>query len=263
MNIEPAYIAATAGPYQFKESEGFSDRLFIATRNIGGPGKPLYPRSIVMGQPAECGVRLSEFVAWALSIPWDIPKELERMAGAGRDITSDERMRWLREDLWTVRETAFLLCGRVPDRGAPNDAEINNAIDKIKRAVRADALKIVGEPTNAEVLYDAQTLRPTEVIAWTSGRFPKFPFSIPDLPNSSLEDRLPEAAKRDLTPGHRRTLSTLGAYLARKFNYDPNAAKNDATGKVRSELTKYGLKLDDKTIRELMRDGIERLKDDT
>jgi hypothetical protein len=41
------------------------------------------------------------------------------------------------------------------------------------------------------------------------------------------------------------------------IEYDPNAERNSATGKVRNELERFGISLDDKTIRNLMEEGMK------
>jgi hypothetical protein len=86
----------------------------------------------------------------------------------------------------------------VPDHRVPNDDELNEAIDKIKRAVKAGTLKIVGQASVAERLYDGQHVRPRDVIAWASNRFPKFAFSLSDLPVSADDS---SRAEPPLYPG--------------------------------------------------------------
>ena len=100
----------------------FKGRLLIATRNVGTQ-KALKPvRGLAMGDITGCLVPLAEFAAWAMSLNWKIPQELAELVHAGADtpraMTDEQCAVWTRKDLWTVRETAFLLCGRLPDRHA-------------------------------------------------------------------------------------------------------------------------------------------------
>jgi hypothetical protein len=176
--------------HRFSESDRFNERLEITRRNVGS-GKSLTSRTLSLDEPTNCTVSLKQFTDWAHSIEWKIPAELAELRGGGSQtlnapsaFEAAQRSSWGRKDLWTVRETAFLLCGRVPDVDAPNDEELNQARDEIMRAVRGGALQIVGEPTKAERLYDAQHLRPKDVIAWASERFSKFPLASQDLPAS-------------------------------------------------------------------------------
>lgn len=67
-----------------------------------------------------------------------------------------------------------------------------------------------------------------------------------------------QANTGNLTPGERKTLDILAAYLGRKFGYDPDAKKNDATGKISRELETHGLNLDEKTVRGLLKRGATR-----
>lgn len=66
----------------FEESRPFTDRLLIAERNLTASGSGLRARSLVVGTRCQCSVSLAEFAAWALSLPWDIPPEMERMAAS-------------------------------------------------------------------------------------------------------------------------------------------------------------------------------------
>jgi hypothetical protein len=189
LGIEPGEVNHSpdswiAGEHLFREAEQFRERLFIASRNLGGPGA-LRPTAITIGEPSECKVLLKQFVAWAKGLSWQpLPEEFVAL-GSGEVIepglTEQQRITWGRKDLWTIRETSFLLCGRLPDYGAPYDEQLNEATDEIKRGLTAGSLSVVGEPSKAERLYHLQHLRPLDVIQWASGRYPKFPFSIADI----------------------------------------------------------------------------------
>lgn len=103
------------------------------------------------------------------------------------------------------------MCGRVPDRRAPNDEALNEAIDKIKRAVRAGSLQIVGQPSDAEHLYDAQHLRPRDVTVWAAGKFPRFPLALKDLP---VQGAVPETDRKQLdSRAETAYLNVIGALL--------------------------------------------------
>lgn len=73
-------------------------------------------------------------------------------------------------------------------------------------------------------------------------------------PNVSAVD------EQTLSPGERKTLLKLGAYLGRRFEYDPTSNRSDAIGKIRNELERVGISLDVKTVRNLVRTGSERYR---
>jgi hypothetical protein len=83
---------------------------------------------------------------------------------------------WRQRDLWTLRETCFLLLGWEPDESAPNCDARNKVREDVCRAIVAEALPVVGTSTPAELLYNGQKLRPEDVIRWAGSRFPAFPF---------------------------------------------------------------------------------------
>ncbi len=85
-------------------------------------------------------------------------------------ISEDEAELWLRKDLWTRHETAFLLCGYLPSDAiwAPGVKELRKVIDDIERAWHAGNLRAW--------TYKGD-MRPTDVIAWADAiRFPRFPY---------------------------------------------------------------------------------------
>lgn len=76
---------------------------------------------------------------------------------------------------------------------------------------------------------------------------------------SSNGVRSPEESVTDeLSPGERKTLLKLGAYLARRFEFDQTSVRSEAIGKIRNELQRVGISLDEKTVRKLVREGSER-----
>jgi len=190
LNIEPTLVKHSAHSWMveehmFDEEAAFRERLEIASRNLG-TDKALLPVAGVSNDRVDVLVKLVSFAAWAVKIGWaDLPAEFVDIAGwSPADITPDQLQPWLRKDTWTVRETAFLLNGWLPDLSAPRNNEINQTVDDIKRGLRAGGLHAVGEVSKADQLFDGQHLRPQEVIMWALGRFPRFPCAPADLPPS-------------------------------------------------------------------------------
>ncbi len=82
-NVEPRSIKINPHSWMgsrliFEEPKQFTDRLLVAERNL--TSGQLRALSIIMGRPTQCTISLSQFATWALSIGWDIPPELARMA---------------------------------------------------------------------------------------------------------------------------------------------------------------------------------------
>jgi hypothetical protein len=80
--------------------------------------------------------------------------------------------------------------------------------------------------------------------------------------SESPRDARAKPDSQDLEPGERTTLYKVGAYFARKYGYDADAKKSDATGKIQNEFERQGLTLDGKTIRSLLKAGVQRFPDD-
>lgn len=105
INVHPQ--SWMADRFIFEESKPFTDRLMIAERNLTASGAGLRARSLVIGAPSQCSVSLAEFAAWALSLPWDIPPELERIAASHSMSVSDDVA--VTESPITTRERNTLL----------------------------------------------------------------------------------------------------------------------------------------------------------
>ena len=63
----------------FDESEEFKDRITVASLNLGRSGG-LSADIISVGDPLNCQVNLASFSAWAVSIQWELPRELGNFA---------------------------------------------------------------------------------------------------------------------------------------------------------------------------------------
>jgi hypothetical protein len=77
LDVEPAQCEANAyalieGQLYAREWGEFSNRLFVATRNLHGALKAKGP---IADHPEECMVSLGEFAAWAISAEWKVPDE--------------------------------------------------------------------------------------------------------------------------------------------------------------------------------------------
>ena len=127
-----------------------------------------------INNPLDTEISQTAFAGYARSIGWVLPADFPPPES---DALSEEDLaKWGSEDLWTVREASQLLCGRRPSDSAASDTETNEASAALLRAVRAQALQVVGPVSTADRLYEKQTLRPGEVIAWAKRKhFPKFP----------------------------------------------------------------------------------------
>jgi hypothetical protein len=187
LDCEPNSVKDHQGMWRTGELAEFKDRLQIASRNLGTQ-KALRPMGgLVSGNPTVCLVRLTEFAAWAVSLGhWAVPQEFAALASYGvsapQAMTAEQHALWAGKDAWTIRETVFLLCGRLPDLSGVNDHELNEARDNIRRALTVGSLHIIGEPTKAEQMHDLQLLDPREVARWALGMPTKLPILPSDFP---------------------------------------------------------------------------------
>lgn len=180
LDIDPGLVRISSsswmvGTHIFEEKEVFADRIEMIARTVDRTGG-LRVVSKSGSEAQDYQILLGEVANWAASVGWQIPAELQRVGIAYSERVSSEIPGWQRRDIWTVRETAFLLCGRLPDSGATSDEDLKAAVDAIFRAIAAGALNIVGDHNAADTLYNAQKLRPAAVVAWAAGRFARFPF---------------------------------------------------------------------------------------
>jgi hypothetical protein len=76
---DPFHLALTDHDLPFNESQEFKDRIFVATRNMGGGNKPLRPTSMGDEPFASC-VAFQQFAAWAIGIGWQCPEEFTGLA---------------------------------------------------------------------------------------------------------------------------------------------------------------------------------------
>lgn len=81
LNIEPRKIKDY--PYEnihmFADIQEFEDRLFVAERNLG-QGKRLTAAVINAATPVDTLIPIPKFVAWAISIQWQMPEQLANLA---------------------------------------------------------------------------------------------------------------------------------------------------------------------------------------
>ena len=86
LNIEPTKVRlqnhswmAGRGAFGTEEGAEFDKRLRMAIRALD---HELKLASIVMGEPARCGVYLAQFAAWVRDVVlWEVPSELVELAG--------------------------------------------------------------------------------------------------------------------------------------------------------------------------------------
>ena len=83
LNIDPDRVRHNKDSWMidahlFNEDKQFDDRIFVVGRNLG---KALNPKLITMGKPEDCSVEITQFVDWAMSLPWEMPEELIALAG--------------------------------------------------------------------------------------------------------------------------------------------------------------------------------------
>jgi hypothetical protein len=251
----------------FNESEDFKERLFVASRNLGGDGA-LRPTGITIGEPADCKISLSQFTVWAAAL-WEVPQEFQEIAALAE---------WASRDLWTITETVSLLKGQLPGSQASNHEEFDRMVEEIKLALKAGRLHIVGKQGN---FLPVEHVRPSEIIRWASGRFPKFPFSRQDSGPTTrptlnwaqktgaqneapASDRAGSVAEKPLLTRERETaLKLIIGMAVHGLGYDPKAAKSPIPREVAEKLDTLGLSLDPDTVRKWLRDAAELLPKNT
>ncbi len=98
-----------------------------------------------------------------------------------------KKEKWANKDLWSESEFQALCCGLEPDVGRRDTPELNEAIEAIRRAAYVKVIPSIEPPdmTDGDKLYyRARFFVPCQVVAWANKRFPKFPFTLADIPNS-------------------------------------------------------------------------------
>lgn len=140
----------------------FTDRLEITKSHLSTHGK-LKPKWIIVGQPADSGVNLSEFASWALGMKWEIPPEFAAMADTAHesDKSKDSKPQ-SSTDLGTrERETALKIIAGLLVQGFKS-AEISKPYGvarEIKQALQSSGLDL-SDDTIAKWIKDAAALLP-------------------------------------------------------------------------------------------------------
>lgn len=65
----------------FADTQEFEDRLFVAKSNLG-QGKRLTPSVNNLLSPVDTLLQIPKFVAWALSIRWEMPEQFANLASS-------------------------------------------------------------------------------------------------------------------------------------------------------------------------------------
>lgn len=167
------------------------------------------------------------------------------------DITEQQRVDWLRKELWTLKDLQELCCGLVDgeSRLEEKKEQLQKAREAIGHAELAGSLVPLPEQdqTLAARLYGTNKFyRPAEAIAWASKRFPKeFPFVSADVTNACRE--VGANAKKDLASRERDTLLLLLAALCNHGAIDWRG--RGAAPRIREVVEEFGASMSEDTIR--------------
>lgn len=206
----------------------YSKRLRIAKEHQSArPGSALQLVGGPMGTN-HAKVSLSAFRAWALSLGWTLPMEFPRSATDAGPASADKAKldQWRKEDLWSEADLQALCCGLEPNAGRAATVPLNEAAEKIRRAVLAKALPVASAPvdaTDGDHMYGhSRFFDPATATQWAAERFQAFPFTIGDF---EPQDRLAVKAAWPWGDHQTKLLGHL-AEAARRWWVNVDAADN-------------------------------------
>lgn len=122
---------------------------------------------------------------------------------------------WKSADLWSEADLQALCCGLEPNAGRPCTAQLNDAAEKIRRAVLAKVLPVASQPadaTDGDRMYGHyRFFDPATATSWAKPKFPAFfPYSAADFngPRAFVGAAANEMRSREST-----YLNIIGALL--------------------------------------------------
>lgn len=159
------------------------------------------------------------------------------MSNEPKRLTPADITRWKRKDVWTIYETAYLLCGYAPpedlraERSTPSD--VREAAEDVGRARIAGHLRTVGPEDDNGRKY---MLRQRDVIAWAASAHPEFLRTDTPAAQSPHTDQLPAIPKRPKPMSEQHAEAVLAAICA--AGYNPTALPPRVNGKrgVKAEI---------------------------
>lgn len=261
-------ITSSNGSASYYDDD-YSKRLRIAKEHLSAkPGSALQLVGGPMGTN-HAKVNLSAFRAWAVSLGWDLPTEFPRAAPEAKSAKGDVSKldEWKSADLWSESDLQALCCGLVPNAGRAATEPLNDASEKIRRAVLAKKLPVASAPVDATAgdrMYDHHRFfEPAAATRWAKGKFSAFPFSASDFDGGELavERKMNVPASRDdLGTRERDTLLKLVIGMAVEgYRYSPGAVRNEAPAEIASDLAKHGLSITDDTVRKWLKEAAEKV----
>jgi hypothetical protein len=184
LNIEPTKVRFSqhgwmAGPGHVFTEEGdeFDKRLRMAGRALN---HGLDLAWIAMGDPGRSGVFLAQFASWALTVGWDVPDELRHLVANGAAPKEPEPSGaeqgigdWLRADLWTLYEAAYLLADAMPrDETAfvAADRDAGGAVGKAYRALKDATLAGSLPFIEVDGVLLRRRIKPADAVEWAVQR---------------------------------------------------------------------------------------------
>jgi hypothetical protein len=228
-------VPSSNGSASYYDDE-YPKRLRIAKEHLSSqPGSALQLMGGLLGTN-HGKVSLSAFRAWAVSLGWTLPPEFPNGATRALSATGDvsKLNEWKAADLWSEADLQALCCGLVPNAGRSATKELNDAEEKIRRAVLAKKLPVASAPVDATAgdhMYGHHRFfEPAAATRWAEGKFPAFPYKASDFEDASAGVATDEAT----SPSEKRTyLNTIGALLALVLNpRDGRKTQADVIGEL-------------------------------
>lgn len=162
----------------------------IALSHLRAGQLPLLERD--NARPIESTVSLADFAAWAHGLGWKMPRQLSTATSERHGVRvhagEEPRPQWLRSELWTLWEAAYLLSGREPRAESDFVSEDRDAGGPVAQAYRAmkDAT-IAGSLPFIEVDRTLMRRRviPAGTVAWALQRGMQIPPRLVELAGQS------------------------------------------------------------------------------
>jgi len=201
------------GMRYFDEADEFDARYHLLTRILLQPNCPL--RVTSHAGALDTNIPLAQFVSWAMSIPWEIPSELrklaeepchEEQAAAGISNARD----WVSRQLWTSVEAACLLSGRDPvppedfNKYRKTHRPVATIYDDLKDGIDLKQIKFI---KSRDGFIRGRRVQPDQCVTWALSHGHDVPDALLPLrradPSETPEQRKVRL-KRDLWGRRRR-----------------------------------------------------------
>ncbi len=144
---------------------------------------------------------------------------------------------WKSADLWSEADLQALCCGLEPNAARSSTEELNNAQERIRRAVLAKVLPVASQPTDAtdgDRMYGHHRFfEPAAATRWAASTFSAFPFRQADFKG---KDR---TTSQGLDPRSEATyLTIIGALL--ELVRTPRSGRDSDAAVIRELIANYG-----------------------